>query len=117
MPLPVGELRERLVVACRSQARIVKFVAAHEAARRSERTLAEHPRLAVAEMQLALGKACRMAEQSRHGVACPARIFETFAQHHVAAAFAVHPPRLCKAGEDLRETRCAAARAPACSSG
>ncbi len=45
-------------------------------------------------MQPALGEAGGMAEQAGHGVAPAGGVFEAFAQNHVAAALAVHRPRL-----------------------
>src|SRR5437773_2742576 len=60
--LPIGEFGKRLVASRCSQARIVKFVSAHDASGRPERAVAKHPRLAIAEVKLALGKARRMAE-------------------------------------------------------
>jgi hypothetical protein len=49
-------------------------------------------------MQLALGEARGVSEQARHRVACAACILQSLAEDHVAAALAVHRPR-------LRETR------------
>ena len=45
-------------------------------------------------MQFALGEARRVAEQAGHGVVPARGVFEAFAQNHVAAALAVHRPRL-----------------------
>ena len=54
--------------------------------------------LTVSKMQLAIGETRAMAEQAGHPVARAARVLDSFAEHHVAAAFAVHRSR-------LRETR------------
>ncbi len=75
----------------------MEFMTANDVTGRSERTIRKQPRFAVTEMQFALGKARRVAEQSGHGVAPPGRILNAFAQHHVAAAFAVNRPRLGEA--------------------
>src|SRR5712692_698907 len=50
-------------------------------------------------MQLALGEARRMAEQSGHGVADAVRVFEAFTEHHVATALAVNLAGLGKLRE------------------
>ena len=44
-------------------------------------------------MQLALCEAGGMAEQPGHAVADAVGVLEAFAEHHVAAALAVHRPR------------------------
>ena len=45
-----------------------------------------------------------MAEQSRHGVADAVGIFEAFAEHHVAAALAMHRRVVCEAREPGAKT-------------
>src|SRR5262245_60675322 len=47
-------------------------------------------------MQLALGEAGRMSQQSDHGVAATIRVFQSFTEHHVAAAFAMNSAGLGK---------------------
>ena len=74
----------------------MEFVAANERAAPAERSVGEKPHDAVAEMQLAFGEARRMPEQTGHGVALAGRVFQAFAQNHVAAAFAVDRPRFGK---------------------
>src|SRR5271166_1028769 len=94
--LPVSEIGERRVVSRRGKGRIVELVAAHERARGSDRTVAEKPRLAIAEMKLVPGKARRMAKQPGHGVARAACILQALAEHDEAAALAVYRARACK---------------------
>src|SRR5262249_38123280 len=65
----------------------------------AERAVMHELRLAIAKMQLALGKARGMAKQPSHGVADAIGVFQPLAQYHVAAALAVHGPR----GGELRE--------------
>src|SRR3954447_7508131 len=96
--LPVGQLGKGRI-AVRGEARVVKFMPAHAAPCTAKRAVAKKPRLAIAEVQLALGKARRVAEETGHGVAMTARILHAFAEHHVTPAFAVHRPRLRKARE------------------
>src|SRR5580704_8576649 len=91
--LAVAELDQRRVGAGRKLRRVVELVAAHGRAGRSERTVGQHPRLAIAEMKPSLGKARRVAQEPGHGVARAVRVLKTFAQNHVAAAFAMHEPR------------------------
>src|SRR5712691_6066794 len=95
----VGKVGQRLVVSAADERRIVEFVAAPGAARWPDRAVDTKPGRAIAEMQLALSEARRVAEQSRHGVADAIGVLEAFAEHHVAAALAVHPARGC----ELRE--------------
>src|SRR5208283_1889502 len=76
---------------------VMEFMAAYDRSAAAENTIRQKPRGAVAEMQLAAGEARCMAEQSGHGVALPRRILKALAEHHVAAALAVHGARLGKA--------------------
>ena len=75
----------------------MKFVAAHDRAGAAERAVGEKPRAAVAEMKSASGEARGVAEQAGHGVQAPVGILQALAQHHVAAALAVHRTVLRKA--------------------
>ena len=71
----------------------MELVAAQRAPGAPERAIMQEPRLAVAEMQPARGEARRMAEQPGHGVARAVGIDHGLAEHHVAAALAVHRAR------------------------
>ena len=116
--LAVGEIGQRLVVAGRDQRRVVEFVAAHRSCPPRPIGLSEtQPRLAIAEVQLALREAGRMAEQPGHGVADAVGVLEAFAQHHVAAALAVDRAGLRQTARARRGNALRAASAPACSSG
>src|SRR5262249_13861351 len=103
--LPIGEFGKRLAVSRCGQSRIVKLVSAHAGPPRSQRPVAKHPCLAIAEVELARGKTCRMAEQSGHGMTRAIGIFQPLAEHHVAPAFAVHRPHFCKSGEPGTKAR------------
>src|SRR5262249_56085925 len=59
--------------------------------------------VAVAEMKVAPCKARGMTEQAGHGVADAVGILQHLAQHHVAAALAVHRARRGKSGEAFAE--------------
>src|SRR6266705_805700 len=96
----------------------MKLVAADQRSSGSDRAWSQQPGLAVAEVQAAFEEAGRMAEQAGHGMSDAIGIFESFAEHHVAAALAVNrarrgefyesiakPPRRCeRAGVELRVT-------------
>jgi hypothetical protein len=60
--LRIGDVDEWIVAALVGDRRVVEFMAAHEVARGTQRVIAEEPRLTVAEMQLAFGKARRVRE-------------------------------------------------------
>src|ERR1700680_3917510 len=90
LALGVGEGEEAFIVSRRDQRRVVELMPANRAPGLPERAVGEKPRLAVAETQLAVCEARRVPEQARHGMAHPLGVFEAFAQHHVAAAFAMH---------------------------
>ena len=115
--LRVGDVHERLVVALGDDRGVVEFVAAHDVAGRADRIVRQQARLAIAEMQPALGKARGMAEQARHRVAHALRVLDALAEHHVAAALAVNRMALRKSSQGRRESARAAASVPACSSG
>src|SRR5262245_40022835 len=83
----------------------MKLVAADQGAGRPKRTVGHKACLAITKVQLALGEARRMAEQPDHGVANAIGVFESFAEHHVAAAFAVDGPRLRKARKPRTKAR------------
>jgi len=93
LALAVGQPDQRHIVADGGQRRIVEFMPAQARPRFSQRSVGEQPRLAIAEMQLAPGKAGGMAEQPRHAMSDAAGILEALAQHHVTAALAMHRPR------------------------
>ena len=101
--LGIRELGQRFVLSRGQDRRVVKLVPAHDAAGRAERTVREQARLAVAQMQLALGEAGRMTEQAGHGVANAVGILDPFSEHHVAAAFAVDRPALGEPGKPAPE--------------
>src|SRR5262245_48838413 len=67
--IAVGEQGQGLVVSGLDQPGVMEFVPAQYGVGGAERTVSEHARLAIAEMQLAFGKARRKAEKARHGVA------------------------------------------------
>src|SRR5712691_1139337 len=87
--LAIGEVVERLVVSGRDQRSVVEFVAAQNGIGGAHRAVAAQPRLAIAEMQLTRSEARGMTEQTGHGAANAVRVFQAFAQHHVAAALAM----------------------------
>src|SRR5688572_15304776 len=87
--LSVGEFGQRVVAARRGHLRVVELVAAHHRARWPERAIRKQSRLAVAEIHLALGKTCGMAEQAEHFVRLAVGILKRLAQHHEAAALAM----------------------------
>src|SRR5439155_9323641 len=97
-PLRVRKLDQRLVVSRYRKRRVMKLMAANDGARRPDRTCCAKTRLAVSKMQLALGETRGVSEQPRHRVARAACILQSLAEHYMAAALAVHRPR-------LRETR------------
>ena len=68
----------------------MEFMAAKAHARFSKRAVLQQGRLAIPEMQTALGKACRERQQPGHRVHMPIGIGQRLAQHHVAAALAVN---------------------------
>ena len=76
----------------------MKFMTAHDGPRRADRAMCTKACLTVSKMQLAIDETCAMSEQTGHPMARAARVLDSFAEHHVAAAFAVHRSR-------LRETR------------
>src|ERR1700726_12733 len=77
---------------------------AYRAAGSPERTVGEKPCFPVAEVQLARREAGRMSQQADHGMAHPLRVLESFSEHHVAAAFAMHRAGLAKSPEAALET-------------
>eukprot|EP01136_Pigoraptor_vietnamica_P009960 Opistho-1_new@47020 len=76
-------------IALRDHPGVVEFVATEPRSGSAERAVGQQIRPAVAEMQLALGKAGDDRQQPGHGVAFAGRIDQPLAQHHVAAAFAI----------------------------
>src|SRR5258708_29702322 len=100
----VGEVKKHFVGARRDHRRVVEFVPAYRAAGPPEGAVSEKPGLPVAEMQSARREAGRVSEQADHGVAHPLRVLQAFAEHHVAAALAVHPPGRPKSSQPLLET-------------
>src|SRR5262245_37786198 len=99
--LRVGKVEKHFIGAGRDQRRVVEFMPAYHAAGLPEGAVGEKPRFAVAEMQLAHRKAGRVSEQAHHGMAYPLRVLEAFAEHHVAAALAVHGARRPKSPQPL----------------
>ena len=81
-------------------------MAAQACARLPQRTVGKQPRLAIAEMKLALGEAGGMAEQPGHAVAHTVSVLEALAEHHVPAALAVHRARRGEAREARAERFC-----------
>ncbi len=69
---------------------VVELVPAQPRAGRAERAVGQQRRLPVAEMQSAAGEAGGVAEQAGHGMARARRVLQPLAQHHEAAALAVH---------------------------
>ena len=104
LPLRVAELKKRFVGARRDQRRIVEFMPAYHTAGPSERAVREKPRFPIAEMQLPRGEAGRMSKEADHCLARPLRVLKAFAQHHVAAALAVHRAGRPKSSQPLLET-------------
>src|SRR5215470_18324176 len=104
LPTGVGKVKKGFIAARRDQRRIVEFVSPYRAAGRPECAIGEKPRFPVAEVQSARREAGRMAKQADHGMAHPLRVLEAFAQHHVAAALAVHRPGRPKSSQPLLET-------------
>src|SRR5262249_34117236 len=72
-PLAVAHFDKRLIFATVRQRGVVKLVSAHDCARSTDRAVAKEARLAIAEMQLALRKAGRMAEKPNRRVALALR--------------------------------------------
>src|SRR6185295_56622 len=97
--LRIGKLDQRLVAAGVHEGCVMKFVSANDRFRRSDRTVCPKTCLPVAEMQLALGEARGVSKQAGHRIMYAVRIFYALAEDHVAAALAVHRPRLCEARE------------------
>ena len=75
----------------------MEFVPSNDGAGRPERAVKAQPRPAIAEVEFSRLKACCMAEKPEHGVANARSIDQAVAQHHVAAAFAMHRAGLGKA--------------------
>src|SRR5688572_22544622 len=71
---------------------MVEFMPPQRFSSRTDRTICEQAGPAIAEVELALGEARRVAEQPCHLVARALAVLQAFAQHHVTAAFAVHRP-------------------------
>src|SRR5262249_9255588 len=103
VPLRVGKVKKCFVGARRGERRVVEFMPAYRAAGSPERAVDEKPRLPVAQMQLAHREACRVSKKADHGVAYPLRVLKAFAEHHVAAALAVHRAGRCKSPQPLLE--------------
>ncbi len=104
LALRVGKVEKHFIGARRDQRRIMEFVSPYRAAGPPERAIGEKPRFPVAEMQSAHREAGRVCEQADHGMAHPLRVLKAFAEHHVAAALAVHPPGRPKSSQPLLET-------------
>src|SRR5260370_41432373 len=68
-PLRVGDLGKRQIVAGLDERRMMKLMPADHGAGGAERAIRAQPRRAIAEVQLALRKAGRMADQAGHAVA------------------------------------------------
>ena len=102
--LRVGQIEEPFIGTGRGQRRIVEFMSAYHAAGSPERTVSEKPRFPIAEMQLAHRKACGMSKEAYHRMACRLRVRQAFAEHHVAAALAVHRAGRSKSPQPLLET-------------
>src|SRR5262249_32277720 len=81
----------------------MKLVSAHDGTHRPNGTARAQAGLTVSKMQLALGEARGVSEQTGHLVARAVRILDALAQHHVAAALAVYRPRLREAREPVPE--------------
>jgi hypothetical protein len=108
--LGVGQIGEMRVASWCSQARVVEFMAADRASCRTERRVGAKPRLAIAEMELAVRKARRVAEKRRHGMDNPVGVLKAVAQHHIAAAFAMDRAGCGERPEALAEAPCAGKR-------
>src|SRR5260370_21548932 len=104
LALCVGKIENSFIGARRDQRRMVEFVSPYRAAGLSERAVGEEPRFPVAEMQLGRGEAGRVSEQADHCMPPPLRVLKAFAQHHVAAALAVHRAGRPKSSQPLAET-------------
>src|SRR5262245_62313376 len=81
----------------------MKLVSAHDGAHGPNGTARAQACLTVSKMELAFGKARGVREQTAHRVARTIRVLDPLAQHHVAAALAVHRPRLREARKPLPE--------------
>src|SRR6516164_6510404 len=81
-------------------------MAAHACAFGPECAVGQKARRAIAEMQLTSGEARRMIEQSGHGVLVAIAVFETPAQNHIAAAFAMDRTGFGKAPQALGKATC-----------
>ena len=115
--LRIGDIDERLVVALRDNRGVVEFVAAHDVADGADRIVRQQTRLPIAEMEPSLGEACRVAEQARHGVANALGVLQAFAEHHVAAALAMHRHGSARISTSRPENGAPPRVVPACSSG
>src|SRR5258707_13847219 len=104
LPLRVAKHNKRFIGARRDHRRVVEFLPAYRAAGSPECAVSEKPSLPVTEMQSARREAGRVSEQADHGMAHPLRVLKAFAEHHVAAALAVHPPGRPKSSQPLLET-------------
>ena len=82
----------------------MEFMSTYHAAGSPECTVNAKPRFPIAEMELAHRKARRMAKEAHHGVAYPLRVLKALAEHHVAAAFAVHRAGCPEPPQPLVET-------------
>src|SRR5258707_8693226 len=102
--LRVGELKKSLIGTPRNERRIMEFMPAYGAAGSPEGTVGEKLCFPIAEVQLARREAGRMPQQAGHGMAHPLRVLESFTEHHVAAAFAMHRAGLAKSPETALET-------------
>ena len=94
--LCVGDFHERLVVSLGDDRGMVKFVSADNLTNRSERIVREQTRLTITEMKSPFGEACGVAKQARHRMTYTLGVLDGLAQHHVAAALAVHRMALGK---------------------
>ena len=103
-PLGIGEIRKRLIDSGRGQARVVEFMPAHDASGWAKRAITNKARFPIAEVQLALGKACCVTEKSRHGMANAAGVLNRFAEHHIAPTLPVNWARAGKSREPRTET-------------
>src|SRR3954453_24245161 len=89
--LRIGDVEKRLVIrAIRNDRRMMEFMAANDVAYRADRVVGEQSRLTIPEVQAALGKARRVAEQPGHRMADAVLLLKTSAQRHVAAALAMN---------------------------
>jgi|SRR6516162_3814490 len=88
-PRRVRRRQQRIGRTLMNNRRIMKFVPAKASAGRPERPAGEKGRAAIAEMEASVGKARHQRQQPSHALSAPLGVDQIFAEHHVAAAFAI----------------------------